>query len=221
MHANNTAVIVGKIPHCDFCKEDFMNKPATIDGKTTFGSWANMCFVLQFHGETFVDWATFSEPSTGGYWVQRSCRASSKEEETRLLGRIDSQSYRCRPAVWCCCCSKGAPNGMQPVWRGTTACPFSFQIPLGTVKTWLFYYQKHKQYFKPNEAKLGRPAFLTQDQQQEVAQSLEKLGARPNAFPIRSRGAAAIARGVVCRTTPQVWTKTLKPCAIYVSFRFC
>ena len=43
MHANNTAVIVGKIPHCDFCKEYSMDNPATIDGKTTFGSWANMC----------------------------------------------------------------------------------------------------------------------------------------------------------------------------------
>ena len=47
----HSAVGVVELPHCDFCKEDFINKPATVDGKTCFGPWANMCDVhFSTHG---------------------------------------------------------------------------------------------------------------------------------------------------------------------------
>ena len=36
-------VLVSKIPKCDLCKADGVDKDAEYDGVTIFGSWANMC----------------------------------------------------------------------------------------------------------------------------------------------------------------------------------
>ena len=38
-----TSVKVAKIPNCDFCKMDGVDKPAEYDGKTYPGPWAYMC----------------------------------------------------------------------------------------------------------------------------------------------------------------------------------
>lgn len=39
----STQVIVARIPDCDICKAAGRTAPAYVDGKTTFGPWANMC----------------------------------------------------------------------------------------------------------------------------------------------------------------------------------
>ena len=80
----------------------------------------------------------------------------------------------------------------------------SIQVPEGTIKTWLFHFQQNKKYHQPSTIQHGRPPFLSKEQKKEVVESIEKLGARPNAAPIRARGVAAIARGIICRTTSQV-----------------
>lgn len=41
-----------------------------------------------------------------------------------------------------------------------------------------------------------------------MVESIEQLAGRPNTTPIRGRGIAAIARGIVCGTTPQVAEQT-------------
>jgi hypothetical protein len=38
-----TSVKVAKIPNCDFCKMDGVDRPAKYDGRTEAGPWANMC----------------------------------------------------------------------------------------------------------------------------------------------------------------------------------
>lgn len=40
---NHSDVVVARIPDCDFCKENAVTKPATVDGRTIIGPWANMC----------------------------------------------------------------------------------------------------------------------------------------------------------------------------------
>ena len=74
----------------------------------------------------------------------------------------------------------------------------------GTIKAWLHHYQKKNAYHQPSEMQHGRPSFLSAKEKNELMESIEKLGARPNAAPIRGRGVAAIARGIISRTTPQV-----------------
>jgi hypothetical protein len=39
----STEVTVSEIPSCDIHKQKGTEVPATVDGKTTFGPWANMC----------------------------------------------------------------------------------------------------------------------------------------------------------------------------------
>lgn len=34
---------VAVLPHCDFCMENGITRPATVDGKTKNRYWANMC----------------------------------------------------------------------------------------------------------------------------------------------------------------------------------
>lgn len=41
--------LVGSRPDCDFCMRDGVKSPASVDGKTTSGPWANMC---EAHFET-------------------------------------------------------------------------------------------------------------------------------------------------------------------------
>ena len=49
---NHTSVIVPELPECDFCSMDGLSRPAKYDGRTTMGSWGNMC---QVH---FYRWGT-------------------------------------------------------------------------------------------------------------------------------------------------------------------
>lgn len=98
---------------------------------------------------------------------------------------------------------------------------FSFwQVPEGTIKAWLFHFQKKGTYHQPNSVQHGRPPFLSTEQRNEVVESIERLAARPNAAPIRGRGVAAIARGIVCRTTPQVNKEILfwSPSSLFYRF---
>lgn len=37
------AVMVSKLPPCDFCKEKGLDTLAHYDAKTIFGPWANLC----------------------------------------------------------------------------------------------------------------------------------------------------------------------------------
>lgn len=43
--SDHTQVEVPRIPGCDICMAELGTKilPATVDGKTTMGPWANMC----------------------------------------------------------------------------------------------------------------------------------------------------------------------------------
>ena len=40
---NHTEVVINEMPLCDFCLQEKDNFPASFDGKTKMGAWANMC----------------------------------------------------------------------------------------------------------------------------------------------------------------------------------
>ena len=45
-----TVAEMAEMPDCDFCAEKAKTRPASYDGKTTFGPWAYMC---EDHFKTF------------------------------------------------------------------------------------------------------------------------------------------------------------------------
>jgi hypothetical protein len=104
-------------------------------------------------------------------------------------------------------------------------CPFFGifpQVPPGTIKTWLYHFQNKKQYHAPSKVKHGRPAFLSEDQKAAVVDSVVMMGSTPNGFAVRCRTVAAIARGVVSRTSPQVLhDQQVRERMFLVCSRFC
>lgn len=40
----STQTFVTEIPSCDFCLDNGTDEPATVDARTVFGPWANMCW---------------------------------------------------------------------------------------------------------------------------------------------------------------------------------
>lgn len=46
---NHTEVEVAALPYCDLCAANGKQELATVDGKTMFGPWANMCDMHHEH----------------------------------------------------------------------------------------------------------------------------------------------------------------------------
>ena len=78
------------------------------------------------------------------------------------------------------------------------------EVPRCTIENWLRYWRQNKKYFVPKSAPLGRPSYLSTDQRAALLESIEKLGKPENAKSISARSTAAMARGIVCKTSPQI-----------------